>query len=148
MKNPNKKCGCGHDKRFHAGGIGSCAFSSHPEAVDGRGTLMPPYDCHCPYFKSAKTFNSEPLKTAPEARPIPELYYIQNIRMPVGNSALWWRVDGGGYTCNLDEAWKVDAEKAASICRDRPKEDIPRLASAMDALAQRHVDVQGLPRDK
>lgn len=36
-----------------------------------------------------------------------DLYYIQDTRTYCGNSAMWWRVDGNGYTSNLDEAWKV-----------------------------------------
>ena len=37
-----------------------------------------------------------------------------------GDCLLWWRVEGKGYTCDLDYAWKVTEEKAAAICRDRP----------------------------
>lgn len=72
-----------------------------------------------------------------------DLYYIQNVP-PVGNCARWWRIKGNGYTCDLDEAWKVPEEQAKKICRSRPLEDIPRLASDVDAIAQRHVDVQRL----
>lgn len=91
------------------------------------------------------------LSPAEESRRAPmveQLYYIQHISRPVGNSALWWRVDGHGYTCDLNEAWRVSAAKASSICSSRPAEDIPRLAVVMDGLAQRHVDVQALSRVK
>ena len=36
-----------------------------------------------------------------------ELFYIQDSRSYCGNSVMWWRVDGHGYTSNLAEAWKV-----------------------------------------
>lgn len=35
------------------------------------------------------------------------LFYIQDTRQTVGNAVLWWRVNGQGYTCNLDDAWLV-----------------------------------------
>jgi hypothetical protein len=38
-----------------------------------------------------------------------KLYYIQDARSYVGNSVLWWRKEGQGYTCNLDEAEKVES---------------------------------------
>ena len=40
------------------------------------------------------------------------LYYIQDTRSVCGNSVVWWRVDGCGYTSNLDEAWRVGREQA------------------------------------
>ena len=74
----------------------------------------------------------------------PPLFYIQNARSPVGNSALWWRVDGHGYTCNLFNAWQVTKEKAARICRDRPGEDFSWPIEEIDRIAELHVDVQTL----
>ena len=68
----------------------------------------------------------------------PKLYYIQGTRQCVGNSALWWREGGHGYTCDLKQAWKVPLDKAKSY----RETDVPRLCSAMDALAETHVDVQ------
>jgi hypothetical protein len=62
----------------------------------------------------------------------------------VGNSSLFWRVDGCGYTVNLDEAWKVSAERAAEICRSRPEEDFPVSYAILESLARRHVDIQAL----
>lgn len=32
------------------------------------------------------------------------LYYVQDTRSVVGNCALWWRENGAGYTCAIDEA--------------------------------------------
>ena len=31
-------------------------------------------------------------------------HYILDTRQVVGNCCLWWRPDGKGYTCNLDDA--------------------------------------------
>lgn len=72
-----------------------------------------------------------------------DLYYIQNNRSG-GDNMVFWRVDGHGYTTDLDDAWKVTKEKADSICRDRPEQDIPQLVSAADAVARRHVSADAL----
>lgn len=87
--------------------------------------------------------------TKPKGSPLPQkqaaetLYYIQN-KGYFGNSLLWWRKDGQGYTCDLNEAWRVTRAEAAGICLDRPKEDFMRSVTKMDAIAQRHVDMQDL----
>jgi hypothetical protein len=72
----------------------------------------------------------------------PDLYYIENRRSVTGNYTLWWRVNGCGYTCNLNEAWRVPKAEAERICRCRPEEDFMWPCAEIDALAERHVDVQ------
>lgn len=67
----------------------------------------------------------------------PELYYIQDTRTYVGNSVMWWRPNGDGYTSNLDDAWKVYA--SWSIGRDTDK---LWPCAAIDALATRQFDMQ------
>ncbi len=67
-----------------------------------------------------------------------KLFYIQNKGF-VGNCLLWWRPNGSGYTCNLDEAWKVSKEEAVRICKTRRGEDIAHRADVIDRLAIRHV---------
>lgn len=57
------------------------------------------------------------------------LFYIQDTRTVVGNSAMFWRPEGKGYTCNLNEAWKVTGEWTG-----RPT-DVLRDAELVDALA-------------
>lgn len=73
-----------------------------------------------------------------------DLYYIQDTRSFCGNSCFWWRIDGDGYTCNVDEAWKVTREKAEEIVRTRPDIDVAWPCSIIDAGAARHFDVQKL----
>lgn len=73
-----------------------------------------------------------------------DLYYIQNAGRPVGNSARWWRPEGAGYTSDLNDAWRVTGEKARQIAAGRPGEDIPYQVAAVDAISERHVDVQRL----
>ena len=75
-----------------------------------------------------------------------ELYYIQHVKF-VGNCMLFWRPNGCGYTVDLDDAWKVSKQFALNICKSRPEEDFPRLATLVDSLAKRHVDVQHFPRN-
>lgn len=71
--------------------------------------------------------------------PYEPLFYIQDTRSTVGNSALWWAEGGHGYTCDLRHAWKVPA----SWKPDRDT-DLLRRCDVVDALAERHVDVQKL----
>lgn len=72
--------------------------------------------------------------------PVPALYYIENRKM-VGNCAMFWRENGSGYTCDLDNAWRVTLEKARNVCRDRPMEDFPRPCAEVEAASTRHVSV-------
>ena len=65
------------------------------------------------------------------------LFYIENVRAG-GDCCVWWRPEGKGYTRNLDEAWKVDEERAREICRSRPNEDFMRSAADVDAKAVKH----------
>lgn len=76
-----------------------------------------------------------------------ELYYIQN-KGYFGNSLRWWKPDGGGYTSDLNKAWRLTLAEAERICSSRPREDYPRLCVEVDQLAQRHVDAQSLPNPK
>lgn len=75
----------------------------------------------------------------------PKTYYIQN-NGQVGNCARWWRDGGHGYTCNLNEAWRVPKEDAEMICGLRRGEDVMWPADMIDEMSVRHVDVQGLPK--
>lgn len=73
----------------------------------------------------------------------PPLYYIQNLGY-CGNCMLWWCVDGKGYTCDLNRAWRVTKEKADQICLSRPHEDIPHPVEKINRMAQLHVNIETL----
>ncbi len=95
-----------------------------------------------------KLATSAPGEPGEVERSFPErLFYIQNTGFQ-GNCLKWWRVDGHGYTCNLEEAWKVTESKALDICSSRPKEDIPWPADYIEASARRHVDCEVLREEK
>lgn len=70
--------------------------------------------------------------------PVPQFYYIQDSRRYVGNSAVWWRERGEGYTTNLAEAMKVTGDWVG-----RPS-DILWPVDEIDALSRtiRQFDVQ------
>lgn len=72
-----------------------------------------------------------------------ELYYIMGPYCPCGNSAMWWRVEGHGYTCDLNEAWEVPLQRARSILGMR-RGDRAFPVQQIKALAQLHFDVQRL----
>ena len=82
-------------------------------------------------------FNSE-LEYLAEltGEPVPQFYYIQDARSYVGDSVLWWRQGGRGYTTNLDEAMKVMGDWAG-----RPL-DILWPVHEIDARATRQFDAQ------
>jgi len=71
-------------------------------------------------------------------------YYILDTRQVVGNCALWWGVDGAGYTCNLAEAGLYTRAKAFG---DRAT-DVPVHRDVAQANAVTHVRVEGLWRDE
>ena len=70
-----------------------------------------------------------------------EVFYILCVeRPPVGNCALWWRPDGKGYTCNLDEAGLYTREEAF----DGRARDVPVPRETAERLVIRHVRLDHL----
>jgi hypothetical protein len=67
-----------------------------------------------------------------------KLYYMRT-RGFCGNCVIWWRDGGHGYTCNLDEAWKLPLKKALAYCR--PNEDFLYEVVALDGLSERHAAI-------
>jgi ABC-type branched-subunit amino acid transport system ATPase component len=49
-------------------------------------------------------------------------YYIQDTRSYVGNSVLWWRENGQGYTTDFDDAGVYSEAESARICKNRATE--------------------------
>ena len=72
-----------------------------------------------------------------------ELYYLQDSRTYVGNSMLFWRKNGAGYSTKLDQCEVFTKDKAFKLHKDRST-DIPILKSVIDKIATRQVDVQDL----
>jgi hypothetical protein len=72
-------------------------------------------------------------------------YYIQDTRNCVGNAALWWGPDGGGYTTDIDEAGQFEEGRARSIERNRSTDKPIPVHVALSA-ASRVVDVSRLRR--
>ena len=66
-------------------------------------------------------------------------YFIQDTRQVVGNCALWWRHNGCGYTTEIGEAGRYDAQEARSITRR--KTDVAYECNAVLAVAVLHVRV-------
>jgi hypothetical protein len=67
-------------------------------------------------------------------------YYIQDTRTVCGNSVMWWRESGRGYTTDLKEAWKVPATwKGRETDKLWP-------CSTIDKLATLQLDVQLLTK--
>jgi len=68
-----------------------------------------------------------------------DLYYLQCRGSYVGNSLLWWRKDGHGYTCDIKEAHAFTREEAFVRHECRPNVDIPWRKDYIDALLRHHV---------
>jgi hypothetical protein len=49
-----------------------------------------------------------------------ELFYIRKEGY-LGNAMLWWHKSRNGYTCDINEALKVDKKEAERICQ-RPED--------------------------
>jgi len=64
------------------------------------------------------------------------LYYVQDSRDFVGNSMLWWRPDGRGYTTDISQAGQY-AERPTD--RDT---DVLWSVEYINSIAQLHVDHQ------
>lgn len=64
-------------------------------------------------------------------------YYIQDTRSYCGDSVMWWRHEGAGYTFRLDEACEYDEEEARAIERGRDT-DIAIPVEVARAAASRH----------
>lgn len=68
------------------------------------------------------------------------LFYIQYVTRFIGNCALFWGPNKGGYTCDLDAAGKYTETEAKSIVHTRnPSEEVAWPVKLVDALARRHI---------
>jgi hypothetical protein len=65
-------------------------------------------------------------------------FYIQDTRQYVGNSVLWWRVNGAGYTTELEEAGEYPEDEARRIEANRST-DKAWPCEAVRACASTHV---------
>jgi len=71
------------------------------------------------------------------------LYLLQDTRSYVGNCPMWWRKGGNGYTTMIDEAERYTLAAAVRQHLSRGC-DLPWLASEIEPLARRTVDVQDM----
>lgn len=68
------------------------------------------------------------------------MYFVQDKRQYVGNSVLWWGVDGGGYTSDLNKAGRYAGSRVRSM-RDT---DVPWPVGYILERSTLHVDAQRL----
>lgn len=119
----------------------NAAESLPAEAEQKLGTCVASF---VPHTRGTYCIDWTPVAHVEAKEKEPELYYIQDKRSYCGNSCFWWKPDGNGYTCNLDEAWKVTREKAESMMRHRPGVDVAWPVAVIDAGTARHFDMQQL----
>ena len=65
------------------------------------------------------------------------LYYVQDTRTVVGNCGSWWRANGAGYCCDIDDAGQYSGKDVRSM-RDT---DVPWPVDYVLARVVRHVRV-------
>ena len=63
------------------------------------------------------------------------MFYVLDTRAKVGNCAMWWRPNGQGYCCNLDEAGLYTFVQT----KDMRDTDVPVARDLAERLAIRHV---------
>lgn len=73
-------------------------------------------------------------------------YYIQDTRSYCGDSVMWWRHEGKGYTFRIDEAGEYDEEEARSIERNRDTDKAIPVEVARAAVST-HVTAGDLSRE-
>lgn len=72
-------------------------------------------------------------------------YYIMDTRSFAGNCVFFWRPNGGGYTCKVDEAGLFSEEEAQRIHKNRGT-DVPVPEDFVKKAVSLHVDIQDLRR--
>jgi len=75
------------------------------------------------------------------------MYYIQDARNVVGNCALWWCVDGHGYTCDIEEAGQYPESEALDQHKWR-ETDVPFPVDEVRKHIVHHVRTEPLSRMK
>lgn len=86
----------------------------------------------------------------PKQEPEPELFYLQNVTAGyLGNSPLFWRKGGSGYTQWIDEAELFTREKAGNLARAATGTHAFVIWSRteIEKVARRTVDMQDLRKD-
>lgn len=83
-----------------------------------------------------------PCETPPDpfVKPEPKQYVILDSRQIVGNCAMFWRPDGAGYTCDLNDAGLYEKTKG------RRDTDIYVPIEVVRSMAVTHVRVEPLKR--
>lgn len=67
-------------------------------------------------------------------------YYIQDSRQIVGNCVLWWRPDGKGYTCEINNAGIYKGLN----CSKLRLTDVPWPVDAVKCVVCHHVRMDDL----
>lgn len=86
---------------------------------DPDGTSNCTHGCGCwmgPY-RSGGPDGVDPFGECPKAPPVRDHLVLSFKRGAWGNSAVWWKPDGGGYTSYLEEAGRYTREEALDIER-------------------------------
>ena len=73
-----------------------------------------------------------------------DLFYLQDSRASLGSQAMFWALNGCGYTSNISKAQSYTAAQAQSQHNSRLT-DVPLVCSLVNELTELGVDSQYLP---
>tara|TARA_R110000737_G_scaffold190788_1_gene212370 strand:- start:30 stop:641 length:612 start_codon:yes stop_codon:yes gene_type:complete len=73
-----------------------------------------------------------------------DLFYLQDSRASLGSQAMFWALNGCGYTSNVSKAQSYTKEQAQSQHNSRLT-DVPLMCSLVNELTDLGVDCQYLP---
>ena len=73
-----------------------------------------------------------------------DLFYLQDSRASLGSQAMFWALNGCGYTSNVSKAQSYTKEQAQSQHNGRLT-DVPLMCSLVNELTELGVDCQRLP---
>lgn len=85
----------------------------------------------------------EKMKGLPED----EVYLVQDNRSYVGNSVLWWALNGNGYTTDIDRAQTYTKSEIVEQFGKARETDVIWPANHVYKAVKSHVDRQGLDSD-
>ena len=70
------------------------------------------------------------------------LFCIQCAVSYMGDSVVWWRVGGNGYTYDIDQAWIVGEGQSRRIEKNRPGVDKAWSVELIERAIVRSVDIE------
>jgi len=69
-----------------------------------------------------------------------DIKYCYIVNGYCGDCFRFWKIDGHGYTTDLNEAWKLTEKNAAKICSDPDRKDFAIYSDIAEKASRLHVN--------